>query len=230
MLSASNRLIVALDVPCATDGAALAADLGDRVGFYKIGLQLLPIGGLDLARDLIAQNKRIFLDFKFHDIGQTVKNAVRSIVDVGADFLTVHAEEDGVAAAVEARGTTNLKILAVTVLTSIDQAQLTAIGYTQPLEELVLRRARLALNAGADGVVASAREAAALRRALGQDFIIVTPGIRSAGAEVHDQKRTVTPGEAIAAGADYLVVGREVTQAGDKAAAVRNIIAQIDAA
>lgn len=228
--SPKDRLIVALDVSTIEAAAEIVSTLGPEIGFYKIGLQLLPVGGVDFARVLIEKGYKVFLDYKFHDIGQTVANAVASIREVGATFLTVHAEEDSVAAAVEARAGTDLKVLAVTVLTSMDQAQLTAIGYTQPLEELVLRRARLALNAGADGVVASAKEAAALRRALGSDFIIVTPGIRSAGADVHDQKRVVTPGDALANGADYLVMGREITQATDKPAAVRHVLDQIAAA
>lgn len=228
-LSPRDRLIVALDVPSIEAAAEIVSTLGPEIGFYKIGLQLLPVGGVDFARVLIDKGYKVFLDYKFHDIGQTVANAVASIRDVGATFLTVHAEEDSVAAAVDARAGTDLKVLAVTVLTSMDQAQLTAIGYTQSLEELVLRRARLALNAGADGVVASAKEAAALRRALGSDFIIVTPGIRSAGADVHDQKRVVTPGDALANGSDYLVMGREITQAGDKPAAVRHVLDQIAA-
>lgn len=229
-LLTKDRLIVALDVPSTEEAERIVAELGDAVSFYKIGLQLLPIGGLDLARDLIGQGKKVFLDYKFYDIGQTVANAVTSIRDVGAHFLTVHGEEDVVTAAVAARGTSGLNILAVTVLTSMDQSHLAQIGYPHPVEELVLRRARIAINAGADGIVASAREAASLRRALGNDFVIVTPGIRSANSETHDQKRVVTPGEAISNGADYLVMGREITQADDKAVAVANVIKQIEAA
>lgn len=231
MPTAKDQLIIALDLPSITEAEALAARLADRGRFYKIGYQLIPIGGLDLARALSARGKRVFLDFKFHDIGATVERGTRSVAALGADFLTVHAEEDVVKGAVSGRGDDKrLKILAVTVLTTLDQAALARSGVTTPIDDLVLRRAELAAEQGADGVVASAREARAIRARFGDRLLIVTPGVRLSGAAPDDQKRAVTPAEAIAAGADYLVVGRPIVAADDPAAAARTILDDMAAA
>lgn len=230
-MTGAAKLIIALDLPD-TDQAQRAVDqIGDAGLFYKIGYQLMPIGGLDLARRLSGAGKKIFLDFKFHDIGATVERGVKSVCALGGDFLTVHAEPDVLAGAVAGRGDDKrLKILAVTVLTSLDQAALKRSGIETPVADLVLRRAEFAAEAGADGVVASAKEAAAIKARFGDALSIVTPGIRPAGAAADDQKRIVTPATAIAAGADYLVVGRPIVASDDPANAALAIAKEIDAA
>ena len=226
-----DTLIIALDLPEADDARTLVSRLGATGSFYKIGYQLMPIGGLDLARDLTAAGKKVFLDFKFHDIGATVEKGVRSVARFGGDFLTVHAEEDVVKAAVQGRGDDpRLKILAVTVLTSLTEEKLRRAGVSVPLEDLVLKRTETALEAGVDGVVASAKEARAIRQRFGAGFAIVTPGIRPTGASADDQARIVTPLDAIAAGADHLVVGRPITAAADPVAAAEAIIEAIASA
>lgn len=229
-MTARERLIIALDVPTTDEARRAAARIGDEGEFYKIGYQLMPIGGLDLARELSAAGKKVFLDFKFHDIGATVERGVASVVKLGGDFLTVHAEPEVLKGAVAGRGgDQRLKILAVTVLTSLTQENLAESGIAVKLEDLVLRRAEFAVRAGADGVIASAREAAAIRQRFGAALSIVTPGVRPAGAEPDDQKRVLTPSEAVKAGADYLVVGRPILRAADPAAAARAIQAEIAA-
>lgn len=226
-----DRLIVALDVADVAKARALVEAIGAAASFYKIGYQLMPIGGLDLARALSDAGRKVFLDFKFHDIGATVERGVASVTRLGGDFLTVHAERDALAGAVAGRGDDKrLKILAVTVLTSLNEESLADSGIAMPLEDLVLRRAELAARAGVDGVVASAREAAAIRARFGSSLLIVTPGVRPAGAALDDQKRVLTPAEAIAAGADYLVIGRPIVAAADPAAAARAIAGEIRAA
>lgn len=226
-----DRLIVALDVPSADDARAAIARLGGEATFYKIGYQLMPLGGIELARDLSAAGKKVFLDFKFHDIGATVERGVASVARLGGDFLTVHAEPDVLKGAVAGRGgDRRLKILGVTVLTSLSQESLAESGIAMRLEDLVLKRAEFAAKAGADGVVASAREAASIRARFGGALLIVTPGVRPAGAAHDDQKRVVTPADAVRAGADHLVVGRPILAAVDPAAAARAIQAEIAAA
>ena len=226
-----DRLIIALDLPTTDEANRLVSRLGEDGTFYKIGYQLMPIGGLDLATALSEAGKKVFLDFKFHDIGATVERGVRSVVKLGGDFLTVHAEPDVLKGAVAGRGDDKrLKILGVTVLTSLTQESLAAGGISMKLEDLVLRRAEFAAEAGADGVVASAREAEAIRTRFGAALAIVTPGVRPAGAALDDQKRVVTPAAAIGAGADHLVVGRPVIAAADPAAAARAIHAEIASA
>lgn len=231
MTEPRERLIIALDTPSVDAARAIVERLGADGAFYKIGYQLMPVGGIELARELSAAGKKVFLDFKFHDIGATVERGVASVRKLGGDFLTVHAEPDVVAGAVAGRGDDRrLKILAVTVLTSLTQDALARAGISMKLEDLVLKRAELAAEAGADGVVASAREAAAIRARFGERLVIVTPGVRPAGADANDQKRVVTPGEAIRAGADYLVIGRPIVAAPDPAAAARAIAGEIAAA
>lgn len=226
-----DRLIIALDLADVAAARSIVARVGDEGGFYKIGYQLMPIGGLDLAEELSAAGKKVFLDFKFHDIGATVERGVRSVARLGGDFLTVHAEPDVLKGAVDGRGDDKrLKILGVTVLTSLTQDSLADSGIEMRLEDLVLRRAEFAAKAGADGVVASAHEAEAIRKSFGPSLLIVTPGVRPAGAALDDQKRVVTPEAAIRAGADHLVVGRPIVAASDPAAAARAIQAEIAAA
>ena len=225
-----DRLIVALDVPHAVAGLELAEKLGDAVGFYKIGLGMLTGGGLALANELKQEHgKRIFLDMKLFDIGATVEAAVRGLAQFDLDFLTVHGDPHVVAAAKQGAAGTDMKILAVTFLTSLDRADLDA-ALIQPgdLGDLVLTRAGRALDAGADGVIASPQEAAAIRalpEAGGK--LIVTPGVRPQGAALGDQKRVATPGQAIADGADHIVVGRPIWQAEDPAAAARAVLAEL---
>ena len=222
-----DRLIVALDLPDVAAAQAMVARLGDSVSFYKIGYQLAYAGGLSLVRPFTEAGKKVFVDLKLHDIGNTVARGVESIATLGATFLTVHAYPQTMKAAVEARAGSDLKILAVTVLTSYDDADLAAAGYRLGVSELVEARARQAQELGIDGLVCSPEEAASLRSIAGQQMKLVTPGIRPAGAATGDQKRIMTPGRAIAAGADYLVVGRPVMEAADPKAAADAIVAEI---
>ena len=230
-MSPQDRLIIALDTPSIDEARAIVQSVGETGAFYKIGYQLMPIGGLALAQELTDAGKKVFLDFKFHDIGATVEKGVASVRQLGGDFLTVHAEQDVLKAAVAGRGDDpRLRILGVTVLTSLDQAALTRAGFNIPLTDLVLKRAEFAAEAGADGVVASAREAAQIKSRFGDALKIVTPGVRPAGASADDQARIVTPADAIKSGADHLVVGRPITAVTDRAAAARAIVDEIAAA
>ena len=229
-LDPRERLIVALDLPSIAEAEALVARLGETVSFYKIGYELAFAGGIDFARVLASAGKRVFLDLKLHDIGNTVAQGVRSIAKLGASFLTVHAYPQTMHAAVDARADTNLRVLAVTVLTSYDDADLAAAGYDFTVPELVAERAAQARDIGVDGLVASAEEAAMLRPIIGSGMVLVTPGIRPAGADAGDQKRVMTPTAAIAAGADYLVVGRPVIAAADPKAAADAIVQEIERA
>ena len=197
--------------------------LGDTVVSYKIGLQLLPLGGAEFGQRLKAQGKNVFYDFKLHDIDATVEKATRSISTLGADFLTVHARPDVMAAAAKGKGNRGLKVLGVTVLTSLDQQALDDIGYYMSAEEIVMRRVAQAIEAGIDGVVSSPLEAREIRNQVPSDFLIVTPGVRLAGTDKGDQKRVSTPGDAIGAGASHIVVGRPITQADNPRVAAINI-------
>ena len=221
-VQSSDRLIVALDVPTSDAARALVERLGEAVTFYKIGHELLFAGGLELAGDLKRMGKRVFLDMKLLDIGNTMERSVANAAQMGVDFLTIHGHDTKtVAAAVKGRGSSPLKILAVTVLTSLDADDLAEQGIAMTPAELVVRRASLTRAAGADGVIASGREAAAIRSTAGPGFLIVTPGIRPAGSAVGDQSRVMTPADAIAAGADHIVVGRPITASADpKATAI----------
>lgn len=227
MLDARERLIVALDVASVAQAEALVAQLGDAACFYKIGYQLGFAGGLSFAANLIAAGKQVFLDFKLHDIGNTVARGIESIARLGATFVTVHAYPQTMHAAVDARKGTNLRILAVTVLTSYDDADLASAGYDFTVSELVAERAAQARDIGVDGLVCSGAEVERLRGIVGSDMLLVTPGIRPADADAGDQKRIMTPSAAIAAGADYLVVGRPILSAPDPKAAAEEIVAEI---
>lgn len=222
-----ERLIVALDLPSVPVAEKLVADVGEAAVFYKIGYQLGYAGGLAFAKDLVRAGKKVFLDFKLHDIGNTVGKGVESVAGLGATFLTVHAYPQTMRAAVEARRGTSLKILAVTVLTSYDQNDLAEAGYAGSVADLVRTRALQARDIGIDGIVCSPEEATSVRAAVGSHMALVTPGIRPAGADVGDQKRIMTPSHAIAAGADYLVVGRPITAAADPKAAAQAIVSEI---
>jgi len=225
-----ERLILALDVPSADEAKRLLDRVRDSVAFVKIGLELFMAAGPDIVRWALAQRKRVFLDLKLLDIGETVKRATAAAAELGVTFLTVHATGQTVRAAVEGRGRSAMKILAVTVLTSFDEADLLEMGIVESVHDTVQKRARLAISLGADGVVAPGVEAAMIRRELGKDPIVVIPGIRPAGASHGDQVHVTTPADAIAAGGDYLVVGRPIRDAADPAEAARAIQAEIEVA
>ncbi|WP_084174974.1 orotidine-5'-phosphate decarboxylase [Afifella pfennigii] len=211
--SARERLIVGLDLPDCAAAEAMVAELGDAVSFYKIGMELVFAGGLALAERLVGEGKRVFLDMKLLDIDNTVAGGIANIVRLGATLTTVHAYPKAMRAAAASRGEAALGLLAVTVLTSMDDNDLAEAGYGESAAELVRRRALQAREAGMDGIVCSPLEAARMRQLLGSDMLIVTPGVRPQGASAGDQKRVLTPGEAVRAGADYLVVARPVVKA-----------------
>jgi orotidine-5'-phosphate decarboxylase len=226
-----QRLIVALDAPSVAEAESWVEALGESVQFYKVGMELIyGGGGFGLVERLVGAQKRVFVDLKLHDIPNTVERATAQIARLGAWFLTVHGYPQTMRAAVKGAAGSPLRLLAVTVLTSSDDSDLADAGYALGVRELVQRRAAQAEASGMAGAVASAAEAAVLRAARGKDFLLVTPGIRPLGADSADQKRVATPGQAIADGADYLVVGRPVTQAGDPRAAAEAVIAEIAAA
>jgi orotidine-5'-phosphate decarboxylase len=231
-VNARERLIVALDVPRAEEARSLVERLRGRVGLFKVGSQAFTAAGPELVRDIVGRGERVFLDLKFHDIPNTVAGAVASAAQLGVSLLTVHglggrAMLEAAVGALPALGT---RLLAITVLTSHDEGTLTEVGVGGGLTDSVRRLARLAKEAGTDGVVASPHEVALIREACGRDFLIVTPGIRPAGAATGDQARAATPAAALAAGADYLVVGRPITEAADPAAAADRIVREMDAA
>ncbi len=228
--SARDRLIVALDISSVDEARDLIRRLGDEVSFYKIGYQLGYAGGFELARELIAAGKKVFLDLKLHDIGNTVEEGVRAIAKLDVTFTTVHAYPQTMRAAVAGKAGSALKVIAVTVLTSYDNNDFAEAGYQGTVSELVARRAAQARDIGIDGIVCAATEATRVRDILGPDKLIVTPGIRPSGASADDQKRIVTPGMAIRAGSTHLVVGRPITAAADPVAAAKAIVAEIEAA
>jgi orotidine-5'-phosphate decarboxylase len=230
LVEARDRLIVALDVPSLAAAEALVERLGDSVVFYKIGYQLAFAGGIPFTQTLTRAGKRVFLDLKLHDIGNTVAKGVESVARLGATFLTVHAYPQTMKAAVEARGDSDLRILAVTVLTSYDDADLAAAGYDFTVDELVSERAEQARDIGIDGLVCSVEGAARVRTIVGGRMRLVTPGIRPLGSASDDQKRVMTPAAAITAGADYLVVGRPILAAPDAKAAADAVVAEMAAA
>lgn len=226
--SARDRLIVALDMPSIDEATRLVAKLGDSVTFYKVGLELLFAGGLGLAQSLKRSGKHVFLDMKLLDISHTVERAVANASELGLDFLTVHGHDlKTMKAAVAGRGSSKLKLLAVTVLTNLGQDDLHLHGTTLTPAELVLRRAAMAREAGFDGVISSGQEAAKIRAAVGSGFLIVTPGIRLMGSSMDDQERVTTPESAISSGADYIVVGRPITQASDPKVAAESFVHHI---
>lgn len=225
-----GRLIVALDVPSATEARAIVRRIEPAVSFYKIGHELLFGGGLGLAAELKAEGKRVFLDMKLLDISNTVEKAVANVARLGFDLLTIHGHDSKtLKAAVAGRGSSSLKLLSVTVMTHLDATDLREQGIAESPAELVVRRARMAENAGFDGVIASGEEAARIRAATGRDFLIVTPGIRQIGDAKGDQTRVMTPAAALAAGANHLVIGRPITAASDPLAAARAIQSEIAA-
>ena len=229
-LSPRDRLIVALDVPTVGEAEVLVERIGESASFYKVGMELVYAGGLGFVRDLVSAGKQIFLDLKLHDIPTTVTKATERVAGLGATYLTVHAYPQTMKAAVQGRQGSPLQILAVTVLTSCDDADLAEAGYAFGVRDLVARRAAQAMAASVDGLILSAEEVGAMRQSVGDRLTLITPGIRPAGDVAGDQKRVMTPARAIAAGADRLVVGRPVTQAPDPRAAADAIVAEITAA
>ena len=228
-LTPRDRLIVALDLPDVAAARAMVATLGDSVGIYKVGMELVYGGGLDLVRELIGEGSRVFVDLKLHDISNTVGKAAAQIARLGASFLTVHAFPQTMQAARESTAGSGLKLLAVTVMTSCDDADLEAAGYAMDVASLVSHRAAQAQALGIDGLILAPGEVAAMRAQLGEGMLLVTPGIRPAGDALGDQKRVMSPALAVAAGADHLVVGRPVTAAKDPRAAALAILADIEA-
>ncbi|WP_245443642.1 orotidine-5'-phosphate decarboxylase [Labrys okinawensis] len=229
-MNTKDRLICGLDVDSVAKAEALVTRLGDSVTFYKIGYQLVFNGGLPFAQDLARSGKKIFLDMKLHDIGNTVTKAVEAIAGMGMTFLTVHAFPQTMRAAVEGARGSDLKILAVTVMTSYDDADLAEAGYRQSVSELVAQRVAQAMSIGVPGLILSPEEAVSTRNKVGDSMLLVTPGVRPAGSDSGDQKRVMTPGDAIRAGADHLVVARPIVAAPDPKAAAEAIQAEIAAA
>ena len=226
----SSPVIVALDLESGADAGALVAALGDSASFYKVGLELYTSAGVDFVRELKAQGKRVFLDLKLYDIGETVKRAVAQVARLGVDFLTVHGSRAVMEAAVAGKGAANLQLLAVTVLTSFDESDLQQMGYPCSVSDLVELRVRNAMEAGIDGIVCSPLEVARVRLVAGPGAILVTPGVRSMGAAAGDQKRVATPAQAIADGADYLVMGRQVTRAADPRGEMMRVLEELRSA
>ncbi|HMC63114.1 MAG TPA: orotidine-5'-phosphate decarboxylase [Candidatus Solibacter sp.] len=233
-----NPIIVALDVESAEEARALVACLGNRINFYKVGIELYAATGMEFVRELLGQGKDVFLDLKFYDIPETVKRAVAQVAKVGVRFLTVHAVASVMRAAmagaaagdVKPKTGSRLQILAVTVLTSFGPEDLDDLDYDGTIADLVARRARKAVESGVEGIVASPLEVAALRRIVGPGTILVTPGVRSAGADASGQKRIATPAQAMADGANYLVIGRQITRAPDPAEEAARILMEIASA
>lgn len=228
-MSGRARLIVALDVESVAAARQIVATLGGSVSFYKIGLELAYAGGLAYAGDLKQAGKRVFLDLKLHDIGATVERATRQIARLGADFLTIHGFEQTMQAARAGVGEADLRLLAVTVMTSYDDADLRRAGYAMGVAGLVAHRAAQAREIGVDGLILSPLELASVRALVGPKMLLVTPGVRPAGGDANDQKRVMTPGQAIRAGADYLVVGRPITRATDPKATAERIVEELGA-
>ena len=225
-----NPIIVALDVESAEEARALVRSLGGRVTFYKVGMELYASAGIAVVRELVEQGLDVFLDLKFYDIPETVRRAVAQVSRMGVRFLTIHAVPSVMRAAVEGRGDSALKLLGVTVLTSFGPEDLADLGYTCPASELVATRARQAKEARVDGIVCSPLEVAAVREIVGPGMALVTPGVRSAGSAKGDQKRVATPAEAVRNGADYLVIGRQITRAADPAAEASRVLEEIASA
>jgi orotidine-5'-phosphate decarboxylase len=222
-----NPIIIALDFESPAEASPLVTQLGDRVDFYKVGMELYASAGMEFAQDLRARGKNVFLDMKFYDIPETVRRAVCQVARAELQFLTVHGSDAVMRAAVEGRGAARLKLLAVTVLTSFDQQDIRDLGYPCEVPDLVDLRVRKAQALGVDGIVASPLDAARIRGLAGPGTILVTPGVRSAGAAKADQKRVATPAEAIRDGADYVVMGRQITRAADPAAEVERVLEEI---
>jgi orotidine-5'-phosphate decarboxylase len=230
LIDAKDRLIFALDVPSVAEADRLLERLGGQIRFVKVGLELFTVAGPDMVNRLVTRGHRVFLDLKFLDIEETVRRATARVADMGVAFLTVHANRKALIAAVQGRGKSQLRLLAVTVLTNFDSQDLRDMGIQRSVEDLVTARAALAAEVGCDGVVASGEEPEAIRAKVGPDLLIVTPGVRPLGKGTDDHARVTTPSQTIAAGADFLVVGRPIRDAADPAAAAAAILAEMQAA
>jgi len=224
-----NPIIVALDVPTAADARTIVKRLGPSVSIYKVGMELYAATGMEFVRELIGEGNQVFLDMKFYDIPATVERAVRQVAGAGVRFLTVHGSGAVMRAAVQGKSDSDLELLAVTVLTSFDRDDLTDLGYPCDVADLVALRVRKAREAGIDGLVCSPIEVASVREIAGPKALLITPGVRSAGAAKGDQKRVATPAEAVRNGADYLVIGRQITRAEDPTAEAARILEEIGA-
>jgi orotidine-5'-phosphate decarboxylase len=224
-----NPIILALDVPTPPDARELIARLRNSVTFFKVGMELFTAAGMPFVRELLETRKQVFLDLKYYDIPETVKRAVSIVAETGVKLLTVHGSRAVMQAAVDARGRSPLQLLGVAVLTAFDQADLEDLGYPCPVEDLVALRVKKAMEVGMDGVICSAKEVAMVRSIAGPQAVLVTPGVRSAGTEVGDQKRVATPADAIRSGANYLVIGRQVTRAADPRAEAMRILSEVGA-
>lgn len=224
-----DRIIVALDLPNVVTARAMVTTLGEDATFYKIGYELAFVGGLDLARELIAAGKKTFIDLKLHDIPNTIEKGVGQIAKLGASFLTVHAYPQTLAAATKGAAGSSLGILGVSVMTSMDDGDLARAGYGMGVTDLIARRAKQTYEAGCKGLICSATDIANVRATVGHGLTIVTPGIRPVGSDIGDQKRVMTPGEAIKVGADHLVIGRPITGGADPRATMKAILAEISA-
>jgi orotidine-5'-phosphate decarboxylase len=222
-----NPIIVALDVPTASVARDLITNLRGAANFFKVGIELFSSAGMGFVQELLETRKQVFLDLKYYDIPETVKRAVSVVAESGVKFLTIHASSSVMRAAVDERGRAPLQLLAVTVLTSFDQRDIEDLGHNCSMEELVALRVRKAMDAGMDGVICSAKEVAKVREIAGPSAILVTPGIRSAGVDRGDQKRVATPAEAMRAGSNYLVIGRQITRAADPRAEAMRILAEL---
>lgn len=230
MSQANNPLIIALDVDSSEEALRLIDKIGPAADFYKVGMELYAAAGMSLVKQIAASGRKVFLDLKLYDIGETVKRATRQICSsITPAFLTVHGSRSVMQAAVEGRGATSTKLLAVTVLTSFDQEDLADLGYVSPIADLVDLRVKKARESGIDGIVCSPVEVKRVRTLAGPDMRLITPGVRSAGADKGDQKRVATPAEALRDGADYLVIGRQVTRAVDPRLACEQILAEVAA-
>jgi len=225
-----ERMIIALDLPSVNDALAMIEQLGDSVNFYKIGMELVYAGGLDLVRQLSSSGKKVFLDLKLHDIPNTVEKATQRVADLGATFLTVHAFPQTMKAAVKGKGLSSLQILGVTVMTSYDDSDLIEAGYAMGVRDLVAHRAQQAKAIKMDGLILSPEELASMRALIGTSLTLITPGIRPKGSEKGDQKRVMTPRDAISAGADYLVIGRPITAAPDPKSVAEAVVEEISLA
>lgn len=225
----SNPIIVALDVANRAEARALVTAIGDAAGFYKVGMELYAAAGISFVEELLGEGHQVFLDLKFYDIPETVKRATAQVASKGVQLLTVHGSQAVMKAAREGRGDAALRLLGVTVLTSFDQSDLADLGYPCKVEDLVALRVQKAKEAGIDGIVCSALEAAQVRATLGPDALIVTPGVRSAGAAVGDQKRVATPAEALRSGASHVVIGRQITRAADPRTEALRVLDEIRA-
>ncbi len=228
-MSSDPRLIVALDVPSADDALKLVDRLGDSVSFYKVGMELYAAAGMGFVRELLSGKKQVFLDMKFYDIGETVKRAVALVAKAGVQLLTLHGSAPVIRAAVAGRGDAPLKLLGVTVLTSLDESDIRDEGYAMSVPELVTLRVRKVREAGADGLVCSPLEVTRVRELAGPSALLVTPGVRSAGADTGDQKRVATPAEALRNGATHLVLGRQITRAEDPRAEALKVLSEVAA-